>query len=142
MVDLLQANQKEGDLPLLTLISESVKSVDWFKDIMEKISKTKKSDRNLKISIDLNFCIFPCDCLEGLLRILKSVGEIKGLFVTLRFSHSKWNPVFIEAFRKMMKKYDVELRNLVVKMDPYWIFRRLDGEKEQYILIDAMDDDW
>jgi len=140
IVSLLEENEKEGDFPTLEIKLGSISSSGWLKDAVEKIEKVKRSDKNLKIKLDLkfrtdNFAGAELRFLDELCNAIKSVGFIKGLVAGLGFyARGNITPVSIEALKEVMSKHG-EMRNLVVELGYLHIFlqyRKIDGEKEQF----------
>jgi len=55
LVSLLQENQKEGEYPVLQLKLRPRGGEDWLRDTMQRIRETKRTDKNLKMFMDLRF---------------------------------------------------------------------------------------
>jgi len=136
---LLQENQKEREYPVLEL-KVTLDSTEDLRLILEGISKAKRSDKNLKIVLDLCYKVsYTSDeysCLDECCKAIQDVKPIKGLVISLDFGFSEKTKCLAPKFSQvgtMMKRY-LDIRNLMFSMSYYKArleYVKIDGEKEQ-----------
>jgi len=147
IVDLLQENQKaSGDYPMLEINFESKARPRWLGDTLQKISKVKRVDKNLKIAINLasktetprgikdNRLV---QIFEEFCENIQTVRTVKGLAICLNLHDTScFYSLPVESVKRILDKH-AGVRNVDVCLDNFIgsiEYVNMDGEKTQFLV--------